>query len=932
MILRHAVIQKVRAPYSIPSLKRTRASFARKSASAPRPFANLPLPSVSLFDEPGVSTSVLRPSGTDERRGARVLLVSYTKRALDPFRPALVPRGSIGDRMLSFVQIITIPTADSPGTALLLHFDNRRYILGQISEGTQRALAQRKIGIVKAEDIFLTGPVSSQTCGGLMGLILTLADVLSMSKENIKANNIAKNRLIRLENMPPSRLNIYGGKNLSHYLAVSRRFILRQGLPLRVHETTDNPPRSSEPEPDWKDSNIKVWYIPVESDQDPTASNPRKRSHDEFSDVKTTSMSPAPSEAEDRNVVETVVKQMFDSNWKADALVETTLYRAYQTHPAAKLFVRNEKGHLQEYKGPRGTPGSGVPDISVLVRQPWPGALFPQLPVTQPSKQSMCYIVKGHDRRGRFNAKAAESLGVINTDFKKLTNMQTVTTADGTVVTPDMVLGESVPGAGFAVVDLPDASYINALVNRVEWSNSHIMKGIKIIFWILGRDVVGDARLQSFMKKMSAIEHIVSSPDVCPNMLAFESPATQAYKLRCVDADRFPLPHYSNETSLSGVALTKSDLYEAGRPGKTIQYAPDYVHVDEKTVPFADIPKLAEIDNYKDALRLGVQAKETISRPEFLAAIEEAEADIPNRDAEIITLGTGSALPSKYRNCSGTLVRVPGVGSYLFDVGEGTMGQIRRVFGPELPSVLRDLKAIWISHLHADHHLGTVSVIKAWHEETKKSNPSARLMVGSHTHMIDFLREYACVEDYGFERLVLMPFNKKDDPFSPSQRRVLTPEQTQEFGLESIAICWVFHCHGAMATVFTWPSGFKVAYSGDCRPSEDFAQIGRGATVLIHESTFDDELIGDAVAKRHSTMSEAIGIGRKMGARRILLTHFSQRYQKVPLLEDGFQIDAESAKKEVVLVAFDYMRIKVGDFRKAQAFLPAVQALLEQGE
>ena len=52
--------------------------------------------------------------------------------------------------------------------------------------------------------------------------------------------------------------------------------------------------------------------------------------------------------------------------------------------------------------------------------------------------------------------------------------------------------------------------------------------------------------------------------------------------------------------------------------------------------------------------------------------------------------------------------------------------------------------------------------------------------------------------------------------------------------------------------------------------------------MLLHEATFDDELIGDAKAKRHSTTSEAIGVGAAMGARRVLLTHFSQRYQKIP--------------------------------------------------
>ena len=87
----------------------------------------------------------------------------------------------------------------------------------------------------------------------------------------------------------------------------------------------------------------------------------------------------------------------------------------------------------------------------------------------------------------------------------------------------------------------------------------------------------------------------------------------------------------------------------------------------------------------------------------------------------------------------------------------------------------------------------------------------------------------------------------------------------------------------------TFPTGFKFSYSGDCRPCEEFVRIGKGSTVLLHEATFDDERQGDAQAKKHSTTSEAIGVGMAMGAKRIVLTHFSQRYQKIPVMEDmGF--------------------------------------------
>ena len=105
-------------------------------------------------------------------------------------------------------------------------------------------------------------------------------------------------------------------------------------------------------------------------------------------------------------------------------------------------------------------------------------------------------------------------------------------------------------------------------------------------------------------------------------------------------------------------------------------------------------------------------------------------------------------------------------------------------------------------------------------------------------------------------------------------------------GLSDLKYCNVAHCHGASAVALTFPNGFKFSYSGDCRPSKSFAKIGQGSTVLVHEATFDDEMKGDAIAKKHSTISEAIGMGMAMNARRVILTHFSQRYSKLPTMDN----------------------------------------------
>lgn len=215
-------------------------------------------------------------------------------------------------------------------------------------------------------------------------------------------------------------------------------------------------------------------------------------------------------------------------------------------------------------------------------------------------------------------------------------------------------------------------------------------------------------------------------------------------------------------------------------------------------------------------------------------------------------------------------------------------------------------------------------------------------------------------------------------------------------GLSDLVTCFVTHCNGAQAISLTFPDGFKFSYSGDCRPSRTFAEIGKGSTVLLHEATFDDELQVDAEAKKHSTTSEALAVGMAMGARRVVLTHFSQRYQKIPVMDtigglnvpleadevnddvpvgqdqteipmgerascsfnkghasqkgleqsmplnkshDSNQRLTESAIPESipvgdmkVCVAFDYMRVKVGEILHMEKFTPALLKLFEEPE
>lgn len=57
----------------------------------------------------------------------------------------------------------------------------------------------------------------------------------------------------------------------------------------------------------------------------------------------------------------------------------------------------------------------------------------------------------------------------------------------------------------------------------------------------------------------------------------------------------------------------------------------------------------------------------------------------------------------------------------------------------------------------------------------------------------------------------------------------------------------------------------SIRYSGDTIPTQKLVQAGENATLLIHESTMADDQAEMAAAKMHSTVGQAIEIGRRYG-------------------------------------------------------------------
>ena len=92
--------------------------------------------------------------------------------------------------------------------------------------------------------------------------------------------------------------------------------------------------------------------------------------------------------------------------------------------------------------------------------------------------------------------------------------------------------------------------------------------------------------------------------------------------------------------------------------------------------------------------------------------------------------------------------------------------------------------------------------------------------------------------------------------------------------------------------------GASIAYTGDTMPCETVIEGCKGATALVHESTYMSTEAGLAADHFHSTARQAAEVAMGAGVGMLLLTHVSNRYDDRGLVEE----DARAVFPDSVVV------------------------------
>jgi len=276
---------------------------------------------------------------------------------------------------------------------------------------------------------------------------------------------------------------------------------------------------------------------------------------------------------------------------------------------------------------------------------------------------------------------------------------------------------------------------------------------------------------------------------------------------------------------------------------------------------------------------------------------------------DLLFLGTSAGVPTKARNVSATaVIEASGSQWYLVDCGEGTQHQLLRT-----PLSIRDLRGVFITHVHGDHCFGLPGLL-------------ASAGMSGRTQPLDLILPAAL---HDWLRLGLAA----SDTFLPFELRLLAVEQLTDWCSDTLRVSTVQLSHRvpSVGYVFTelnpeprldvqrldaegiprgplWgelAKGHSVEHAGRVLHGRDYlrasrparkvivcgdndspellAEVAKGADVLVHEATFTQPIIERSGATfGHSSAAQVARFAETAGVRNLVLTHFSARYQPDP--------------------------------------------------
>src|SRR5215212_1509955 len=258
-------------------------------------------------------------------------------------------------------------------------------------------------------------------------------------------------------------------------------------------------------------------------------------------------------------------------------------------------------------------------------------------------------------------------------------------------------------------------------------------------------------------------------------------------------------------------------------------------------------------------------------------------------DMQLIFLGTSSAAPTLERGLS-SIALMRGGELLLFDAGEG----MQRNFIKAGLGMNRKMK-IFISHMHADHCVGLLGLLQTMGLVVREKNYQVSCCQALHS-----VPSFAyCLEEFD-----------RPGAFNVQEAKRLGIPEGNLYSKLQHGQNIIYQGETIKASNIVGPprKGRKIGISGDTRPTDRLASFFRECDVLIFESTYSKDKQEKAIENGHSTAAEAATIAQKAEVDKLLLTHFSARYDETSLLvkeASAIHYNVEAAKDlKVVKISY----------------------------
>jgi ribonuclease Z len=275
----------------------------------------------------------------------------------------------------------------------------------------------------------------------------------------------------------------------------------------------------------------------------------------------------------------------------------------------------------------------------------------------------------------------------------------------------------------------------------------------------------------------------------------------------------------------------------------------------------------------------------------------------------LIFLGTSAAVPTSKRGLS-SIALLRGSELLLFDAGEG----MQRNFIKAGISMNKKMK-IFITHMHSDHCVGLLGLLQTMSLQGRER----MLDIYGPMGLPEFLKENMRIMNFG------LTFNINVHLINGEG--IITKEN--DYQVSSCNACHSVPSYSYCLTEFERPGTFsveeakrlgipegklyhelqygqdiiyegkiikssqimgpprpgrKVGISGDTRPTSRLQNFFKDCDVLVFESTYSYEKHHKALESFHSTAMEAAQLAKASGVKKLVLTHFSPRYQEITRL------------------------------------------------